>query len=46
MEAFMAFKNDPEYAPYGEARQAGSNSWFRVIDDSDIAGTIPYLKKG
>ncbi len=46
MEAFMAFKNDSEYAPYGEARQAGSNSWFRVIDDSDIAGTIPYLKKG
>lgn len=41
-----AFASDPAYAPYGKARQAGSNSRFRVIDDTDIAGTIPYLKKG
>ena len=37
---------DPEYAPYGQARQAGSVSNFRVIDDTDIAGTIPYLTAG
>lgn len=41
-----AFAADPAYAPYGKARQAGSESRFRVIDDTDAAGTIPYLKKG
>lgn len=46
MEAFNAFKSDPAYAPYGNARQAGSISNFHVIDDTDIAGTIPYLNKG
>jgi uncharacterized protein (DUF1330 family) len=46
MEAFQAFKADPAYAPYGDARRAGSISKFRVIDDTDIAGTIPYLDKG
>ena len=45
-EALSNFASDPEYAPYGEARQAGSVSNFRVIDDTDIAGTIPYLKAG
>ncbi len=45
-EAVMAFANDPEYAPYGKARQAGSDSRFQLIDDTDIAGTIPYLNKG
>ena len=45
-EAVMAFANDPEYAPYGAARQAGSESRFQLIDDTDIAGTIPYLAKG
>ena len=45
-EALGNFASDPEYAPYGEARQAGSVSNFRVIDDTDIAGTIPYLKAG
>jgi uncharacterized protein (DUF1330 family) len=44
--ALDAFAADPEYAPYGQARQAGSLSNFRVIDDTDIAGTIPYLKAG
>ncbi|WP_368345241.1 DUF1330 domain-containing protein [Pelagovum sp. HNIBRBA483] len=44
--ALDAFAADPEYAPYGQARQAGSHSNFRVIDDTDIAGTIPYLKAG
>ena len=38
--------SDPEYAPYGEARQKGSVSNFHVIDDTDIAGAIPYLKAG
>ena len=36
----------PEYAPLGSARQAGSNSRFRLIDDTDVAGTISYLGKG
>lgn len=40
-----AFANDPDYAPFGRARQDGSVSHFRVIDDSDIAGAIPYLPK-
>lgn len=44
--ALDAFAADPDYAPYGKARQAGSLSNFRVIDDTDIAGTIPYLKAG
>ena len=39
-------KVDPEYAPLGSARQAGSNSRFRLIDDTDVAGTISYLRKG
>lgn len=42
--ALDAFVADPEYAPYGKARQAGSISNFHVIDDTDIAGAIPYLK--
>lgn len=44
--ALSAFAGDPEYAPYGKARQAGSISNFHVIDNSDIAGTIPYLPAG
>lgn len=44
--ALNSFAADPEYAPFGLARQAGSVSNFRVIDDTDIAGTIPYLKAG
>ncbi|MCP4880873.1 MAG: DUF1330 domain-containing protein [Gammaproteobacteria bacterium] len=45
-EAVEAFITDPEYAPFGQARQAGSDSRFQLIDDTDIAGTISYLKKG
>lgn len=45
-EAAKAFANDPEYAPFGKARQDGTNSRFQLIDDTDIAGTIPYLGKG
>lgn len=44
--ALQAFASDPEYAPYGQARQAGSDSRFQLIDDTDVAGTIPYLRKG
>lgn len=25
--------------------EAGSNSWFQMIDETDLAGTIPYLAK-
>jgi uncharacterized protein (DUF1330 family) len=46
MEDLEAFATDPEYAPYGEARQAGSVSRFHVLDSCDLAGTIPYLPKG
>lgn len=44
--AFEDFANDPEYAPYGKSRQAGSVSNFHLIDDTDIAGAIPYLGAG
>ena len=46
VEAVQAFANDPAYAEYAQARQAGSISRFHVIDDTDAAGTIPYLTKG
>ena len=45
-EAVNAFAADPAYAPFGQARQSGSVSRFRLIDDTDIAGAIPYLKAG
>lgn len=41
-----AFVNDPDYAPYAAARRKGSESRFQLIDDTDLAGTIPYLPKG
>jgi len=44
--ALKGFLSDPEYAPYAAARQAGSESRFQMIDDTDVAGTIPYLPKG
>lgn len=46
LEAAQAFANDPEYASYGQARQDGSVSRFNIIDDTDVAGAIPYLGKG
>ena len=45
-EAAEAFVTDPEYAPHGGARQGGSDSRFQLIDDTDLAATIPYLAKG
>ncbi len=44
-EAAQAFINDPSYRSYREARQRGSVSSFYLIDDTDVAGTIPYLRK-
>lgn len=43
VEAFLA---DPAYAPHLAARKKGSESRFQLIDDTDLAGTIPYLRKG
>jgi uncharacterized protein (DUF1330 family) len=45
-QALESFAQDPEYAPFGAARRAGSVSNFHMIDDSDIAGAIPYLPAG
>jgi uncharacterized protein (DUF1330 family) len=45
-EAVEAFARDPDYAPFAAARQAGSDSRFQLLDDSDLAGTIRYLAKG
>lgn len=45
-EALDGFLADPDYAPYAAARKAGSDSRFQLIDDTDLAGTIPYLAKG
>jgi uncharacterized protein (DUF1330 family) len=42
-EAFVA---DPKYAPFVAARKAGSESRFTMIDDTDLAGKISYLRKG
>ena len=44
--AAKAFAGDPDYARFASARQAGSNSRFQLIDDTDVAGTIPYLGQG
>jgi uncharacterized protein (DUF1330 family) len=46
MDAVQAFVTDPVYAKYRQARQASSISRLHIIDDTDIAGTIPYLPKG
>ena len=44
-EDARAFAADPEYAPFAKARQQGSVSHFRLIDDTDLAGSIPFLGK-
>jgi uncharacterized protein (DUF1330 family) len=44
--AAEAFISDPGYAPLVDARRAGSESRFQLIDDTDLAGTIPYLRRG
>ena len=45
-DAAKAFAADPLYAPFAAARRSGSDSRLRLIDDSDLAGTIGYLPKG
>jgi len=45
-QAVKGFLADPEYAPFAAARKNGSESRFQLIDDTDLAGTIPYLSKG
>lgn len=45
VESAKAFAHDPDYAPFVQSRQAGSVSNFYVIDDTDLAGAIPYLPK-
>jgi uncharacterized protein (DUF1330 family) len=44
-ETVAAFAADPDYAPFAAARRRGSDSRFQLIDDTDLAGTIPYLAK-
>lgn len=46
LAAAKSFASDAEYAPFAKARQAGSISRFYVVDDTDAAGTLPYLAKG
>jgi uncharacterized protein (DUF1330 family) len=45
-QAVKTFLADPKYAPFAAARKDGSESRFQLIDDTDLAGTIPYLSKG
>ena len=45
-QAVKSFLSDPKYAPFAAARKNGSESRFQLIDDTDLAGTIPYLSKG
>ena len=46
LDSANAFLADADYAPYGEARRAGSVSRFVLIDSTDLAGAIPYLEAG
>lgn len=45
-QAVKSFLADPKYVPFAAARKNGSESRFQLIDDTDLAGTIPYLPKG
>jgi uncharacterized protein (DUF1330 family) len=45
-EAVKSFLADPKYAPYAVSRKDGSESRFQLIDDTDLAGTIPYPPRG
>lgn len=42
-DAMHQFMSDPEYAPYAQARKAGTDSQLVGIDATDAAGTISYL---
>ncbi len=45
-DAIEALAADPQYAPFAAVRQRGSDSCLRLIDNTDLAGTIGYLPKG
>jgi uncharacterized protein (DUF1330 family) len=45
MDNAQAFLNDPDYEAFRKSRMEGSISTVHIIDDSDAAGTIPYLQK-
>jgi len=45
-QAVKSFLADPKYVPFAAGRKNGSESRFQLIDDTDLAGTIPYLPKG
>jgi uncharacterized protein (DUF1330 family) len=44
-KAAESFVTDPAYTCYAVARRDGSESRFQLIDDTGLAGTIPYLAK-
>jgi len=44
--AAKAFVADPHYAPFASSRRSGSTGHLRLVDDTDIAGTIAYLPRG
>jgi uncharacterized protein (DUF1330 family) len=44
-KAAESFVTDPAYSRFAAARRGGSESRFQLIDDTDLAGTIPYLAK-
>lgn len=44
MESAKAFINDPDYEEFRKSRIQGSDSTVYIIDDTDAAGTIPYLE--
>ena len=44
LDAAQAFIDDPDYQEFRKLRMNGSNSTVHIIDSSDAAGTIPYLK--
>ena len=45
IKAAKSFVTDPAYTRYAAARRSGSESRFQLIDDTDLAGTVPYLAK-
>src|SRR3954471_3495756 len=44
-KAAESFVTDHDTIRHAAARRNGSESRFQLIDDTDLAGTIPYLAK-
>jgi hypothetical protein len=44
MADLRGFVDDPAYAKHAAARRKGGVSQFFAIDDTDVAGTISYLR--